>query len=234
MATGNWGDPSYGAQYATPSPAGQGTNDPLRQQNVYEYGANDTPSSWAQRVWGQSTADYGRNDLNPYVSQNPTATSPYAKWYQSRFGTSAPTNLFTMNLTTGTPMTADTVAGQLKGMQTNQAPATSLTGNDINYEKNTLQNVGGMLKKFNSGDNSGLNTSQIGMLGQLQNDPSLSTQMIMSGLQGGMGGWGMNYIGNQLANLTNAYYNDPAQMGPQSKGGPFFNQALSLLGMGVS
>lgn len=198
-----------------------------RTENVYALRNNDDPTSWARRVFAQGTADYGDKSMNPYLSQNPLANSPFTKWAQDRYGLSAPTNsLVAAELSNQAP-TATYMQGQMKNAATN--PAASGPG-DMGSAIGNLRNVQSMLQNY-AGGASGLSPTQNLFAGQLMQDPQLASQIITGQLQGATGGWGMGYLSNMLSNLATQYYNDPANQGPQAKGS-FMGQALKMMGAG--
>jgi hypothetical protein len=198
-----------------------------RTENVYALRNNDDPVSWAKRVFAQGTADNGQAALNPYLDQNPLANSPYARWYQDRYGVAAPTNaLVAAELGNQSP-TSTYTSDQMKSMQGNGQFG---PGNMADATSN-LRGLQGMLQNY-AGGGKGLSTTQNLFAGQLMNDPQLSSQAVTSQLQGATGGWGMGYLTNALSNLATHYYNDPSQQGPQSPKGSFLKQALQMIGMG--
>lgn len=205
--------------------SGMGGGD-ARNENVYGLRNNDDPTSWARRVFAQGTADFGNKSLNPYLDQNPMANSPFAQWYQSRYGTAAPTNALVASEISGQAPTAGAMQGAMQTAQQGGGPgAPTMAGAQSN-----LQQLNQMVNNKAAGTGN-LNTSQGLFAGQLMNDPQLASQIITSQLQGGTGGWGMGFLGNSLSNLATHYYNDPGNQGPQSPNGTFLNQAMKMMGM---
>lgn len=223
-AANNMGAANPGTSFGGIMPSG---NADARTENVYALRNNDDPVSWAKRVFAQGTADNGQPALNPYLDQNPLANSPYARWYQDRYGVAAPTNALVAAELGNQAPTSTYTSDQMKTMQGNGQMG---PGNMADATSN-LRGLQGMLQDY-AGGGKGLSTTQNLFAGQLMNDPQLSSQAITSQLQGATGGWGMGYLTNALSNLATHYYNDPANMGPQGSKGSFLKQALSMIGMG--
>lgn len=222
-AANNMGAANPGTNFGNLSGGGA---DP-RTENVYALRNNDDPTSWARRVFAQGTADFGPSSLNPYLSQNPLANSPFSRWYQDRYGLAAPTNaLVAAELSNQSP-TSTYTQNQMKSMGGNPG---SLGPGDMNAATSNLRGLQGMLQNF-AGGGSGLSPTQTLFAGQLMNDPQLASQIITGQMQGATGGWGMSYLSNMLSNLATQYYNDPSQQGPQAKGS-FLGQAMRMMGMG--
>lgn len=203
-----------------------GGNASARQENVYGLRSTDDPTTWAKRAFAQGTADFGPASMNPYLSQNSNANGPFQTWFQNRYGTAAPTNALVASELTGADPSAANMQGQMSSMMAGGAggPATSAEA------KTNLQGMNSLLNNFAT-NKSANNSNQNLFAGDLVNDPQLASQIITSQLQGSTGGWGMNYLGNQLSNLATQYYNDPANYGPQSPSGTYYNQALKMIGM---
>ena len=217
------------ATQAANNMAASGTNGVpagARDENVYGLRDNDDPVSWARRVFAQGTADFGNKSLNPYLSQNPLANSPFARWYQGRYGLSAPTNSMVAAELSGQAPTGDYIKNQMQSA----AGGNGLNGPNMAGAQANLQQLNQVLQKQAAGGG-GLNPSQTLFAGQLLNDPQLASQIVTGQMQGATGGWGMGYLSNMLSNLASQYYNDPANRGPQSPNGSFLQQAMHMMGM---
>ena len=221
VAANNMGEARPGTNFG--SIMGGGAD--ARTENVYALRNNDDPTSWARRVFAQGTADFGDKNLNPYLSQNPLANSPFARWFQDRYGLAAPTNALVAAELGNQAPTSTYTQDQMKSMAGNA----SATGpGTMSGAIGNLRGLQGMLQNF-AGGGSELSPTQTLFAGQLMNDPQLASQIITSQLQGATGGWGMGYLNNMLSNLATQYYNDPANQGPQAKGS-FLGQALRMMG----
>lgn len=199
----------------------------LRDENVYARRDGDSTTNWAQRVFRTSTGEFGPEALNPNLAENPLAGSPFARWYQSRYGVAAPINQMVASMISGDAPTSPEMKGWMQGAQQGTR---SLGPMQMNDATGNLAQVGKRLQSFADGKTEGWDPYQIGVYGSLLNDPEFAGNIVQSQLRGATGGWGMDYIGQMMKSMADGYYDDPANNGPD-KMGPYFNQILKKIGV---
>lgn len=198
------------------SPAYPGIPAGARNEQRFGYDpTQDSPGSWASRVFTEGLKDAGTNLYDPILSG-----SPWGRFLASRYTPELESRLITgeMNGGVGPGGEASFAHNTLAGLaQGGGSPAGGI-GDLASAARNLASYAGGAT--FD-------NPAQTAALGRMANDTNAQYNMILGGLRGATGGFGMQYAQQLLGDMQRQYANDPSQYQP----GTFAQAALAKLGI---
>lgn len=214
-----------GATTKSPSGSTALTPEQMRQAQQYEINPNDSLKNWIERVYSNSMNNAGPEGLRP-SADNPYRNSPYASWYQNRFGQSAGLSTVADILTGRNEGDAASVGARMEGL--------AGKGGDVSYSQ--LMDVKKSLNDWNANPGgAGATLAQQQSLANFADDPAAQMQLIANAYRRQTGGWGYSNLVDSLKAQTNEYYNDPAKFNDpatQKPRTPFFNTLLKRAGYG--
>jgi hypothetical protein len=220
-------DPGTAFSYGAGSAGGSEAD---RTKSIYEGKEGETLQNWMDRVFRQSTRDFG-GVLSPDAN-NPYGRTPYAQWFQNRYSDVVPANIVLGQLL-GNTGSMDNFAGDMEsGMKAFQEGG---VGRGLGINGQSQQNLGelnDLLNSFMSGNTEGLSPVQRGILGQLNDSPNQQAALINAQLSGGLGAnpFASTYVKGLQSRMLNDYYDDVVGQAP-NKNGSYLQNFMKTMGM---
>lgn len=230
------GPATVGATKANPGTAfgygggAAGGTEADRTKSIYEAAEGETLQDWMNRVFRQSTRDFG-GALSPDAN-NPYGRTPYAQWFQNRYSDVVPANIVLGQLL-GNTGSMDNFAGDMEaGMKGFQEGG---QGRGLGINGQTQGNLGSLndlLNSFMNGNTDNLSPAQMAVLGSLNDSPQQQMAMINAQMSGGLGAnpFASGYVRSLGSRMMNDYYDDKVGQAPNTNGS-FLQNFMKQLNM---
>jgi hypothetical protein len=230
------GPASVGATKANPGTAfgygggAAGGSEADRTKSIYEAAEGETLQDWMNRVFRQSTRDFGGN-LSPDAN-NPYGRTPYAQWFQNRYSDVVPANIVLGQLL-GNTGSMDNFAGDMEAGMKGFQEGGAGRGLGINGQaQGNLGSLNDLLNAFMNKQTDNLSPAQIAVLGSLNDSPQQQMAMINAQLSGGLGAnpFASGYVRSVGSRMMNDYYDDKVGNAPD-KAGSFLQNFMKQFNM---
>lgn len=213
--------------------SGQGGEETDQTKAIYGRRGDETLDKYMRRTMQQAARAASPNALNPYLSENPNANSPYARWFQERYGDTVPANIMLNRLLSNGSMGSGAqdfepyMEGELGAFMGGKGRGFGQGMTDRAGNLGKLNDIISMMQSGNEGD---LSTEQRAFGGAIKDDPRLAMMMVNGQLDGAINPFGMEYVNSLGSDMTANYFDDPVGQDP-SKKGPFLTNYLKKLGV---
>jgi hypothetical protein len=182
----------------------------------------ETLADWGPQVFRQGIADCLDRSMNPDLSVNPNANSPYVKWFLDRFSQQVPANVYLHSLLEGIPETV-TAATRYR-----DAACDALRGRSSTTVSNARSNLHQLIQlqlTITAGGHLS-NKDQERSVSSMMYDPYTTAAVIAAQYRDTIDGPGWNYVAQKLNGLATSYVQNPAESGV-----PFLQYASDRLGL---
>lgn len=170
---------------------------------------------WAYRVSQVAPAPAG---LSTNGAENPMASGPAAKIYESMYSSQLP---WQMLLQSATNPSAN-VPGQMESLA---------AGGPSTMSPQAMQALSAMLERYQQGNTAGMTTEQQGISTKLLNDPISQAMLMNAYLRQRTGGFGADEMGDANFDLARNEVNNPLGPQAQAQAGPFLKRMLARSGL---
>lgn len=202
-----------------------------RTKSIYEGKDNETLQQWMQRVFRQSTRDFG-GALSP-DADNPYGRTPYANWFQNRYTDVVPANLLLSKLLTNSGMGEDFAPGMEAGMKNFQSTGEGRGfGTGVEGAQGNLGKLNDLMNSFANENTAGLSPEQVTALGGLMDSPQNTTALVNAQLAGSIGAnpLASKYLSQIESQSMNDYFDDVVGQSPKTNG-TFLQNLLRRINM---